>query len=78
MALAFNTRGWRRIQCLAESEDPAAGRRRFRLYVIEVEAEWIRRLQANNPAVGYNRSPKWSGRLRRVASCWCVWAGADQ
>jgi len=23
---------------LAESEDPAAGRRRFRLYVIEVEA----------------------------------------
>ncbi len=38
MAPAFNTRGWRRIQRLAESEDPAAGRRRFRLYVIEVEA----------------------------------------
>ena len=38
MAPALNTRGWRRIQRSDESEDPAAGRRGFRRYVIEVEA----------------------------------------
>jgi len=31
MAPALNTRGWRRIQRLDESKDPAAGRRGFRL-----------------------------------------------
>lgn len=38
MQAAFDTRGWRRIQRLAESEDPSDGRRRYQLYVMEVEA----------------------------------------
>lgn len=38
MEAAFDTRGWRRIQRLAESENSSQGRRRYRLYVMEVEA----------------------------------------
>lgn len=28
---------------------------------LQLEIEWIRKLESNNPAFGYNRSPKWSG-----------------
>jgi len=27
-----------------------------------VEAQWIRRLSSNNPEVGYNRNPRWTGQ----------------
>ena len=44
-----------RKEILWESEDASKAE------ATKVEAEWIQRLQSNNPAVGYNRSPKWTG-----------------
>ncbi len=38
MTPAFDTGGWRKIQRLADSEDPSMGPARYHLYVIEVEA----------------------------------------
>ena len=38
-------------------ESPEATREEARA----VEVEWIRRLDSNNPDVGYNRWPKWNG-----------------
>ena len=44
-----------RKQLLWESEEATPEEARA------VEVEWIRRLDANNPDVGYNRWPKWTG-----------------
>ena len=44
-----------RKEILWESEDASKAE------ATKVEAEWIQRLQSNNPAVGYNRNPKWTG-----------------
>lgn len=41
----FSTRGWKRIERLAVSEPVDAGRRRYRLYVIEVDPV--------DPSLGY-------------------------
>ncbi len=44
-----------RKEILWELEDAS------KVEAMKVEAEWIQRLQSNNPAVGYNRNPKWTG-----------------
>ena len=44
-----------RKEILWELEDAS------KVEAMKVEAESIQRLQSNNPAVGYNRSPKWTG-----------------